>query len=127
MIRPERLHAGDTVALVSPSWGGPALFPDQFNAGLRVLADPLGLRVREYPTTRMPPDELHRRPDLRARDLEAAFCDPEVKAIFASIGGEESIRLLPRLDPAIAREHPTLLMGFSDITTLMVFYAQVAW
>ena len=36
-IRPSRLVPGDTVALLSPSSGGPAAFPHIFDHGLGVL------------------------------------------------------------------------------------------
>lgn len=120
--RPDRLRAGDTVAVLSPSWGGPALFPDVYEQGLTRLRS-WGLNIREYPSTRERPEILRRNPRLRARDLEAAFSDPEVKAIVASIGGDDSIRLLPLLDEAIIRSHPKVLMGYSDTTTLLVYCA----
>src|SRR3954470_14564264 len=95
MVRPRRLQPGDTVAVLSPSWGGPALFGAQFDAGLRVLTEILELRVLEFPTTRMAPEELRRRPDLRARDLEAALPRP--------VGGSDHrLHRRRRVDPAVA-------------------------
>ena len=35
--RPARLHPGDVVAVLSPSWGGPSLFPAVHDRGLEVL------------------------------------------------------------------------------------------
>jgi len=124
-VRPARLRAGDTVAVLSPSWGGPAAFPHIFDAGLAVLRDTFGLRIREYPTTRAAPADLARDPAARADDLCAAFADPEVRAIVASIGGEDSVRLLPHLDPEVLRENPKILMGYSDTTTLLAYLAQL--
>ncbi len=119
--KPQRLHPGDTVAVLSPSWGGPGAFPHTFEAGLAVLRERFGLRIREYPSTRASPESLAREPLLRVRDIHAALADPEVKALIASIGGEDSIRLLPHLDPELFVRHPKILMGFSDITTLLVY------
>jgi muramoyltetrapeptide carboxypeptidase LdcA involved in peptidoglycan recycling len=117
--RPRRLAPGDVVAVLSPSWGGPSLFPLVYERGLEVLRR-WGLRVREYPTTRAPADALERDARGRARDLDAAFADPEVRAIFASIGGEDSIRLLPHVHGARWAEDPKILVGFSDTTTILV-------
>ena len=50
--RPRALIPGDTVAVVSPSWGGPQAFPHIHDQGVAVLRG-WGLRVREYPSTRM--------------------------------------------------------------------------
>jgi muramoyltetrapeptide carboxypeptidase LdcA involved in peptidoglycan recycling len=62
---------------------------------------------------------LQHDPRLRADDLSAAFADPSIRAIFASIGGDDSIRLLPLLDEAAIAANPKILMGYSDTTTLL--------
>jgi muramoyltetrapeptide carboxypeptidase LdcA involved in peptidoglycan recycling len=120
MIKPRRLQVGDTVAALSTSWGGPCVFPHVFEAGLAAIAR-LGLRAREYPTTRMAPGELAANPRARADDLNAAFADPSVAAIFASIGGDDSARILPFLDGEVIRANPKILMGYSDTATQLVF------
>src|SRR5262245_28674095 len=97
-VKPPRLRRGDAVAVISPSWGGPAAYPHVFDAGLATLRDQLGLRVVEYPTARLPGDVLVNDPRRRAADVLAAFADPEIRAVIASIGGDDSIRLLPHLD-----------------------------
>jgi muramoyltetrapeptide carboxypeptidase LdcA involved in peptidoglycan recycling len=47
-----------------------------------------------------------------------AFSDPSIAAIFASVGGEDSIRLIPHLDLDAIRKHPKIFLGFSDTTSL---------
>ena len=121
LIKPRRLCAGDTVAVLSPSWGGPATFPQVFDAGVAVLQQRFGLRVREYPTTRMPAGVLRGDPRARAADLTEAFADPSVAAIFASIGGDDSARLLPYLEARVIRANPKIFMGFSDTTALLTY------
>ncbi|HYO56722.1 LD-carboxypeptidase [Archangium sp.] len=85
----------------------------------------IGLRIREYPTTRASPELLARDPLARVRDIHAALAEPEVKALIASIGGEDSIRLLPHLDPELFVRHPKILTGYSDVTTLLVYGHQL--
>jgi muramoyltetrapeptide carboxypeptidase LdcA involved in peptidoglycan recycling len=121
VIVPHRLSPGDTVAVLSPSWGGPSCFPHTFDLGLKNLQELFGLRVKEFPTTRMDADELYRTPRRRAKDIHAAFADGEVRAIFSSIGGDDSVRVLPYLDLATLRQHPKILMGFSDTTTFLTY------
>jgi muramoyltetrapeptide carboxypeptidase LdcA involved in peptidoglycan recycling len=104
--------------VLSPSWGGPAAFPHVFDRGLEVLRG-WGLEVREWPTTRAPARRLHADPRSRAEDLNAAFADPSVRAIIASIGGDDSIRLLPHLDLDAIAASPKILMGYSDTTTIL--------
>ncbi len=119
--KPLRLSPGDKVAVFSPSWGGPSSYPNVFDLGLSHLCGLLGVTVQEYPTTRMAPTELHDNPRLRADDMNAAFADPSIRAVFASIGGDDSVRLLPYLDAAIIAGNPKILMGFSDTTILLTY------
>ena len=125
--KPMRLRPGDKVAVLSPSWGGPNLYPSVFDAGLTYLRNLLGVSVQEYPTTRMSPSDLHDNPRLRADDVNAAFADPSVRAIFASIGGDDSVRLLPYLDAAVLAANPKILMGFSDTTILLTYANQLGF
>ena len=118
--KPEKLKQGDTVAIVSPSWGGPSVFPHIYENGLKILQE-WGLKIKEFPTARMDAGFLRSNPQVRAKDINNAFADPEVKAIFASIGGDDSVRILPFVDKKIVANNPKILMGYSDTSTLHVF------
>jgi muramoyltetrapeptide carboxypeptidase LdcA involved in peptidoglycan recycling len=122
--KPRRLRLGDTVAVLSPSWGGPSVFPIVYENGIKVIRD-WGLQVKEFPGTRGPADFIRNHPEARAHDINAAFLDDEVSAIIASIGGDDSIRILPFLDPKVILEHPKILMGYSDTTTLLTYLNQL--
>ena len=115
---PRRLVPGDSVAVLSPSWGGPSAFPHVYESGLAVLRA-WGLEVREYPSTRADASRLQHHARVRADDLNVAFADASIRAIFASIGGDDSIRLLPFLDEPTIAANPKILMGYSDTTTLL--------
>ncbi|HEX8348735.1 MAG TPA: S66 peptidase family protein [Hymenobacter sp.] len=112
-----KLSRGDSVAVVSPSAGLPGLFPWVQDLGLQRLRDVFGLHPVEYPTTRVLGASLQD----RARDLMAAFANPDHKAVFASIGGEDQIKLLKYLDPEVFRANPKPFFGFSDNTHFHVF------
>ncbi len=118
--KPQRLQKGDVVAIVSPSWGGPSRFPHVYENGLKILEE-WGLKIKEYPTARADADFLKKDHRARAKDINDAFADKEVKAIFATIGGDDSVRLLPFLDRKLISENPKILMGYSDTTTLLTF------
>lgn len=118
--KPPKLIRGDTVAIVSPSWGGPSVFPYIYENGLRVLQE-WGLKIKEFPGARMDATFTRANPQVRAKDINDAFADPEVKAIFASIGGDDSVRILPFLDKKVVSQNPKILMGYSDTSTLHVF------
>lgn len=116
MIKPPKLQPGDTVAVVSLAWGGPAIFPHQYQAGKQQLAAEFGVTVVEMPHALADPEWLERNPKARADDLMAALADPSIKAILASIGGDDSIRTLPYMDLDLMRATPKIFMGYSDTT-----------
>ena len=118
IVRPRRLEPGDVVAVVSPSWGGPDAFPHVFDHGLDILRS-WGLEVREYPSTRATAAALHADAHARADDINASFADPTIRAVWSSIGGDDSIRLLPHLDRTVIAANPKILVGYSDTTTLL--------
>ena len=62
------------------------------------LTEVTGLVPVEYPTTRA----AHATPAERAADLMAAFADPMVRAVLATIGGDDQITVLPHLDPDVS-------------------------
>jgi muramoyltetrapeptide carboxypeptidase len=65
---------------------------------------------------------------VRAAALHQAIRDPAIDAIFCVRGGYGCLRLLHRLDWALARQHPTLLVGYSDVTALhLALYARAGW
>jgi muramoyltetrapeptide carboxypeptidase LdcA involved in peptidoglycan recycling len=125
MLFPKKLTEGDTVAVLSPSWGGPSLFPHIYEQGLTILREEFGLVVKAYPTATATAQWLYHHPQARAADINAAFADPTVKAIIASIGGDDSIRILPYLDQAVIRHNPKILLGYSDTTTLLTYCNQL--
>jgi muramoyltetrapeptide carboxypeptidase LdcA involved in peptidoglycan recycling len=116
MIKPAKLQPGDQVAAISLSWGGPGVFPHRYEVGKRQLEAALGVTVVETPHARRDDDWLWRNPQARADDLMVAFADPSIKAIFSTIGGNDSIRILPYLDLDLMRANPKIFMGFSDTT-----------
>lgn len=121
-VKPPPLRPGDRVAVVSSSWGGPATFPAPYEAGLAVLRDELGLDVVEAPTARMSADELARNPRLRAETMNELFVDDSIRAIIASIGGDDAVRILPWLDTDLAVTHPKIVLGYSDFDVVSIAY-----
>jgi muramoyltetrapeptide carboxypeptidase len=114
-LLPPRLHPGDRVALLSP-----ASPPDAHAVLLRGAAclQALGLRVTLGAAAGRRKGYLAGEDAERARDLAAAFGDPQIKAIFTTRGGYGAARLLERFEVRLAAAHPKILVGFSDITTL---------
>jgi muramoyltetrapeptide carboxypeptidase LdcA involved in peptidoglycan recycling len=55
----------------------------------------------------------------RAADLNAAFGDPEIRAVLATIGGDDQITVIPHLDASLVRADPKPFLGYSDNTNLL--------
>lgn len=112
---PAKPRPGDRVAIVSPSAGLPGLFPHVHELGLRRLREEFGLEPVEYPTTRV----MGADPRDRARDLTAAFADPTITAVLATVGGDDLITVTPHLDDEVLRANPKPYYGYSDNTNIL--------
>jgi muramoyltetrapeptide carboxypeptidase LdcA involved in peptidoglycan recycling len=118
LVKPQALRPGDRVAIVSTSWGGPAVFPHRYEAGKRYLADAFGLVPVEMPHTLREAEWLDRNPQARAEDINAAFADSSIHGVIASIGGDDAIRLIPHIDLDVIARNPKVFLGYSDPTVL---------
>src|SRR5690625_4109367 len=123
LIKPNKLKRGDKVDTVSPSWGGsgdPAL-RWRYEQGVSRLEGVFGLEVVPMPNSLKGSDYLYEHPEARAKDLMTAFADEDIKGIFANIGGEDSIRLLPFIDFNVIHNNPKIFIGYSDVTISHLF------
>lgn len=118
---PPRLNPGDKVAIISPSSGTASIFPWVYELGLQRIRDVFFLDPVEFPTARQTPEYLQKNPKARADDINAAFEDDSIKAIIATIGGNDQIRILPFLDADVIASHPKAFLGYSDNTNLQLF------
>jgi muramoyltetrapeptide carboxypeptidase len=112
---PPRLLPGGTIGIVAPA--SPPSDPAKLERGIDRL-ESLGYRVLRGATLNARMGYLSGDDDLRARDLQSMFENPDVGAIFCSRGGYGSTRVLDRLDYRAIARHPKIFVGFSDITAL---------
>ncbi|GEK22642.1 S66 family peptidase [Cellulomonas xylanilytica] len=119
MRYPAPLRPGDVIGVTSPSTGvSDALRPrldfcvaDLRSRGFEVE---VGRCMDGTGATSAPAAE-------RAAELTRMLTDPRVRAVVPPWGGELAIDLLPLLDiDAIAQAEPTWLVGYSDISTLLL-------
>jgi len=115
LVHPPKARPGDKVAVVSPSFAVPGVAPAVHEQAMRRLIEVTGLVPVEYTTTR----RVGASPQDRAADLNAAFADPEIRAVLATIGGEDQITVVPHLDPGLVRADPKPFCGYSDNTNLL--------
>jgi muramoyltetrapeptide carboxypeptidase len=116
---PAPLQPGDRIGVTSPSCGvGSQLWP-RLEFCIKYLRD-LGYEVvvgdcmdGSGLTSAPAPD--------RAAELTGMLVDPAIRAVVPPWGGELAIDLLPLLDfEAISAAEPTWLVGYSDLTTVML-------
>jgi len=115
-VKPRRLKPGDTVGLVSPAsatWAAEELVI------IQETVEALGLKARRGTHVLDRYGYLAGKDEDRAADLNAMFADDSVDAILCVRGGWGSNRLLPLLDYQTIAAHPKILMGYSDITSLL--------
>ena len=105
---------GDRVAVLSPAFAAPAVSAAMHEQAMRRLVEVTGLVPVEYPTTRM----LGASAEARAADVTAAFADPTIKAVLATIGGDDQITVVPHVDRDVLAAHPKPFLGYSDNTNL---------
>ena len=106
--------AGDRVAILSPAFAAPAVSEAIHEQAMRRLTEVTGLVPVEYPTTR----QLGASAEARAADIEAAFADPSIRAVLATIGGDDQITVIPHIDTDILASNPKPFLGYSDNTNL---------
>jgi len=117
IVKPPRLKKGDTVGLINPA--GATFHPDDVNItresltalGLKMLAGKHLLDQYGY----LAGSDKH-----RADDVNAMYSDPSVNAIITLRGGWGCNRILDLLDYQTITKNPKILMGYSDITSLLL-------
>jgi muramoyltetrapeptide carboxypeptidase LdcA involved in peptidoglycan recycling len=120
-VTPPAMEPGDRVAVIAPSSGSAHARPHLLELGLERLRSVFDLEPEVYPTARQGDQFLRDHPRARAADVHAAFRDPDISGIVATIGGADQLRILRHLDPTTLRDHPTRFFGMSDNTNLGLF------
>jgi muramoyltetrapeptide carboxypeptidase len=117
VIKPPALKKGDTIAITSPA--GALWNPDTVKKFTGIL-EGMGFKVRLGKTLTERFGYLAGNDELRATELNSFFMDKSVQAVFCAKGGWGCARLLDMLDYFNIRMNPKVIMGFSDITSLLM-------
>lgn len=117
IVKPRRLAPGDTVALVAPA---SATFRSVDLDIARESLEALGLKVKVGTHLLDRHGYLAGQDKDRARDINEFFRDTSVRAVLPIRGGWGSSRMLPYLDFDVIRRNPKIVLGFSDITALLL-------
>ena len=112
------IKSGATIAVIAPAFPPDA---EKLKQGIRYLKD-LGYHIIEGESLSAREKYFAGSDALRAEEINRFFADPHVDALFCARGGWGTLRILDRLDYAIIRQHPKVLVGYSDITTLQLAF-----
>ncbi len=110
-----KLSPGCRVAVLSPAFAAPTAGPEVHEQAMSRLTESTGLIPVEYPTTRRADATAAE----RAADVNAAFADPAIGAVLATVGGYDQITVIPHLDDRILAANPKPFLGYSDNTNLL--------
>lgn len=117
IIRPPHLKPGDTVGLINPA--GATFHPDDVTQTEEILTA-LGLKAKrgKYILDRY--GYLAGTDEHRAADINEFYADKSVNALLSIRGGWGCNRILPLLDYETIKRNPKIILGYSDITSLLV-------
>ena len=95
---------------MSPSFAAPGVWPEVYSMCLDRLREVFGLEPVEFPATK----KVDASGEERARDLIDAFQNPDIKAVFASLGGDDQVTYIKNLPTEPFLNNPKPFFGFSD-------------
>jgi muramoyltetrapeptide carboxypeptidase LdcA involved in peptidoglycan recycling len=110
-----KLTPGDKVAILSPSFAAPGAWPHMYELGLQRVRQLFALEPVEYPTTK----KIGASGSERAKDLIDAFENPDIKAVIASLGGDDQVTYIKYLPAEPFAQNPKAFFGYSDNTNFI--------
>lgn len=114
--KPPALRKGDTIGIMAPS---SRVDSSVLSQAVQKL-ESMGFNVYVHPQTYAAQGQSAGTPQEKAEALHDLYRNPDIKAIFAAAGGNQAMGFqLDRLDYDLIRQHPKILMGFSDVTIIL--------
>src|SRR3984885_5267421 len=121
-IKPPALRPGDTIGIVAPASN---IKPELVEAGCNALQR-LGYKPFYLDSILEKNLYFAGSAERRAHELEEMFTRDEVRAIICARGGYGSNYLLGMLDLKKIKAHPKIFVGYSDLTSLLTYFADAA-
>ncbi|MFH1797947.1 MAG: LD-carboxypeptidase [Candidatus Omnitrophota bacterium] len=120
--KPARLNYADTIGIVAPASSFDA---ENFRKGVKMLRK-TGNKVKYERSIFNKCWSQPGHDKQRAAQINRMFADKEVKAIFCAKAGYGAADIIPYLDKKIIRQNPKIFVGYSDITTLLLYLQKEA-
>lgn len=96
---------------MSPAFAAPAVSDVVHEQAMQRPREATGLVPVEFPTTR----QLGVSAEARGADVTAAFADPTIRAVLATIGGDDQVTVVPHIVADIVAANPKPFLGYSDL------------
>ena len=119
---PEGIRQGTTIGIAAPASG--VMSSDV--KGFMALCERWGVQIKFGPNIGKRSGYLAASDEARADEFMRFVEDPTIHAIVCGRGGYGVMRILPRLDFSAIRQSGKLIMGFSDITALLIAANQLS-
>ncbi len=116
LIKPKKLQIGDKIAITAP---GGAIWDPELILRFELLLQKMGYSVVLGGTLTKKYGYLAGTDEERVDELKAFFLDSTINGIIAMRGGWGCARMLDKIDYSIIRSNPKLIMGFSDVSSLL--------
>lgn len=116
-IKAPALKEGDTIAISSPA--GAVWEESQIETFTSILKS-FGFKIVLGKTLSEKHGYFAGKDDLRAKEINDFFADKNIKGIFSMKGGWGCARILDKLNYKLIQNNPKVIIGFSDITSLLV-------
>lgn len=123
MIKPKKLNQGDTIGIVSmatPPYRPSTLIDARKNMekmGFKIIISEYATETKRY----LAGDDR-----LRLDEFHSFVKNPEIKAIISTRGGYGSCRLLQSMDFDLIRSNPKIIIGYSDITSILTAVSKIS-
>ena len=118
-VKPPALKLGDVVGIVAPASD---ITRDLLESGCEALRK-LGYKPFYFDSILQQDLYFAGSHERRAHELQEMFERDDVRAIVCARGGYGSNYLLKALDLRKIASHPKIFVGYSDITTLLTYFA----
>lgn len=115
----QKLEYGDTIAVFSPSSPATVTAENRYSRAKEYLKSK-GFKIFEGNLTGK--QDFYRSGSIldRAHEINELIINPEIKCIMSAIGGMNSNSLLPYIDYATLKQNPKIIVGYSDVTALLL-------
>ena len=115
-LKPPRLRKGEAVGVIAPA--GPVT-PSEIQPGINLL-ESFGYKVIVSPHLYQKEGYMAGNDETRLQELISMLEDGDIKVILCARGGYGTLRLLEQIDFDVILRNPKIIVGYSDITALLL-------